>query len=374
MERIYLDNASTTKPCTQAVEAAMSAITEGYGNPSSRHLMGLEAERTIKGARKAVATRLGVNAGNLYFTSGGTESNNLAIIGSSMAFRQKGRILTTRIEHKSVLNPFAYLEKEGFIVDYIDVDKHGVVNLNALEDKLCQDVQLVSMMMVNNEIGSIQPIEQAYQIIKNKSNALFHVDAVQGLCKINQRIKADLISVSAHKIGGLKGCGALYIADKVKIKPLFYGGGQEQGVRVGTENVPSIAAFGAACRAIDIEGNYCKVKELNTILRSIEGAEILSPIDASPYILSIGFAGAKSEVLLHSLEQKGIYVSSGSACSSNKQEQSHVLTAMGCSRSIVDSSIRISLCGYNTLEEVKQAVIIISQTAKELVKIIGAKK
>lgn len=373
MGRIYLDNAATTKPLTEAVEAATSVITKEYGNPSSRHSMGLEAEKIIKSARKAVAARLGVNASNLYFTSGGTESNNIAIIGSALAFRKRGRILTTKIEHKSVLNPFNYLKGEGFEIDFIDVDANGSVNLEDLKDKLSEDVQLVSMMFVNNEVGTIQPLDKAYEIIKSQSNALFHVDAVQGFCKINKRIKADLISASAHKIGGLKGAGALYIADKVKTKPLFYGGGQELGIRVGTENVPAIAAFGAACKVINIEENFCKVNELNTILRGIKHAKILSPADASPYILCLAFERVKSEVLLHSLEEKGVFVSSGSACSSNRPEPNHVLTAMGCPKGDVDSSIRISLSPENTVEEIQKAVDIVSLTARGLMRIMGVK-
>ena len=358
----YLDNAATTKPCEEAVAAAMLTFTE-FGNPSSLHKMGLKAEKLIKASTKSVSELICCDKNNIIFTSGGTESNNTAIFGAASVARTKHAV-TTAIEHPSVLEPFRQLEKNGWKVDYIGADKSGAVNIDELKDKLTSDTALVSVMHVNNETGTIQPISQIREAInKMCPKALFHVDGVQSAGKISINLEAagiDLFTLSSHKINGIKGCGALCV--NKKIVPLIVGGGQQLNRRSGTENVTGINAFAAAAD-FHINNNCLdKVSKIRKELLSGIISEITdvkyngSDVDFSPFILNVSFLGIKSEILLHSLEAKGIYVSSGSACSSNKPMPSHVLSAMGCTRDEITSAIRFSF-DYNTSENLADEIL-----------------
>ncbi|OQB14512.1 MAG: Cysteine desulfurase [Firmicutes bacterium ADurb.Bin193] len=362
MDIIYLDNSASTRPYEAVANAVYEAMRDNYGNPSSLHTLGVKAERAVKAAREAVAKPLKVPASDIYFTSGGTESNNLAILGAYSALRIKGKIITAKTEHKSVLEPFKTLENAV----YLDVDSNGLTDIKHLESIIDDDTSLVSIMHVNNETGVISPIAEIARSIKRKNpNCLFHVDAVQSYCKIDfPKGVADLISVSAHKIHGPKGIGALYVRKGVKIIPRLYGGAHEGGIRSGTLNTPAIIGFGiAAQNALSLD----HAGRLNEIMRKgLSGVVINSPDNASPYILNISAKGLRSEIILHSLEQRGVIVSSGSACSSNRPSPSHVLTAMGLSKELVDSSIRISFSALNTEDEVKEAVKIINEVIKEL--------
>ena len=355
---IYLDNAATTKPCAEAVAAVMNACEE-FGNPSSLHRLGLGAEKIIKTAKKSVADLMGASADNIYFTSGGTEANNTAIMGAACASRKK-HIITTEIEHPSVLEPFRRLEQEGFSVDYIGVDRYGTVELDELYDKLDGDTALVSIMHVNNETGTVQPVEKVRKMIDERaSGAVFHVDAVQSYAKLPLSVKklgADMVSVSAHKINALKGCGALYIGSG-RIEPLIIGGGQQKNMRSGTENVAGIAAFGAAACAHK-ENNRENIAVLRQMLRDgitekIPDVKYNGGDSFSPYVLNMSFLGIKAEILLHSLEARGIYVSTGSACSSNKPMPSHVLGAMGCTPKEIEGAIRMSFDDSLTAEDIE---------------------
>ncbi|MBE7016175.1 MAG: cysteine desulfurase [Ruminococcaceae bacterium] len=343
---VYLDNASTTKPCKQAIEAAMGAM-ENFGNPSSMHKLGIVAEKIIDEAKISISKVLGVDKKTIYFTSGGTESNNTAILGYAFANRKRGNhLITSKIEHPSVLECFKLLEKEGFTVTYINVDKYGVVDLEELSDAIREDTLLVSIMAVNNETGTVQPIEKIKKIIREKSNlCVYHSDCVQGFCKIDinpKKMGIDMLSISGHKINAPKGIGALYISEGIHVAPWLIGGGQQKNMRSGTENVPGIAALGAAC------GSYERISQeifenfKNKLTKKIDNVKINSTGDNSGYILNVSFIGIKAEILLHSLEAKGIYVSTGSACSTNKPMPSHVLSAMGCSDEEIKGAVRFS--------------------------------
>ena len=353
---VYFDNSATTKPNKEVIECVTEVLTNNYGNPSSLHRMGLNAEKAVKYARTVIADKMGVDEKQVFFTSGGTESNNIAILGSLNALRNKGTVITSKVEHKSVTECFKKLEQQGYDVKYVDVTKEGIVDINQLESFIDEKTLLVSIMHVNNETGAIMPIEKIAQIIKDKNpNTLFHVDDVQGFLKVPLSYKnIDMVSVSAHKVNGLKGCGAVYIKKGVKISPVILGGGQENGIRNGTENVPGIVGFGKAAEIYENSFNV-RVKEyiIDFVTKEIEGTVINSFDNASKYILNLSVLGFKSETLLHLLEQKGIYVSSGSACSSNKPQLSHVLLSMGLSKDTVESSIRLSFCNENTIDEAK---------------------
>ena len=347
---IYLDNASTTKPSERAKEAVFAAM-EHFGNPSSMHRLGIDAEKIIKKSAENVAGVLGVRPEDIYFTSGGTEANNTAILGFCRKNKKRGRhIITTKIEHPSVLEPFRKLEQEDFEVTYIGVDKNGVLALDEFEKALREDTIFVSCMWVNNETGNIQPVDKLKEIMKKHApNAALHVDAVQAFGKIECKPKKhgiDMLSLSAHKIHGIKGTGALYI-NSVNAEPLLIGGGQQKNMRSGTENVAGISALGAACTEISLISEF----EKNTALRERLMKGILDKIpkvkvngfgDMSPYVLNISFLGIKAEILLHALEAQGIFVSTGSACSSNKPMPSHVLSAMGCGREEIMGAVRFS--------------------------------
>ena len=345
---IYLDNAATTRPSKAATDAAKAAF-DNFGNPSSLHRLGMEAEKIVKEARDTVSAALGVAAKNIYFTSGGTESNNTAILGYALANKKRGNhLITTKIEHPSVLEVFKYLEKIGFEVSYVGVSADGMVSVDEFRSAVRKDTILASVMSVNNETGVIQPVDMLKDILKeNAKNAVLHSDCVQAFCKIPLNPKKsgiDMLSVSAHKIHALKGTGALYVADNVHINPLILGGGQEKGMRSGTENAVGIAAFSAAIKDFKRIGTEKREELAEKILDNIEGTQINGTSENSGYILNVSFRGIRSEILLHSLEARGIFVSTGSACSSNKPQPSHVLTAMGVDSKNVDGAIRFSFC------------------------------
>ena len=343
---IYLDNASTTKPQKSATDAVLETF-ENFGNPSSLHGLGLASEKVIAKATESVAKALGVMPKNIYFTSGGTESNNTAILGYCMANKKRGtHVITTKIEHPSVLEPFHILEKDGFSVTYLDVNENGEISLEQLEDALRDDTIFVSIMAVNNETGTIQPFDKAKSVMKKKSpKAVLHVDGVQGFLKVDIKPKAmgiDLLSISGHKIGGIKGTGALYMADNIHINPLIAGGGQQKNMRSGTQNVPGIAAFGAACENYKPVQKAVREELKKKIEENIPNVKINGTNNNSGYVLNVSFIGIKAEILLHTLEAKGIYVSTGSACSTNKPMPSYVLTAMGCNKKEIEGAIRMS--------------------------------
>ena len=345
---IYLDNASTTRPKDFVKSAVLSAF-DNFGNPSSLHRLGMDAEKIIKEARRTIASEIFADEKNIYFTSGGTEANNTAILGYALANRKRGNhLITTKIEHPSVLEPFKYLEKLGFDVTYLGVSEGGAISLDEFEKALREDTLLVSVMAVNNETGVIQPVGKLKEIMKRKSPiAVLHSDCVQAFCKIPLNPKncgIDLLSASAHKIHALKGTGALYVADGIHISPVIMGGGQERGLRSGTENTAGIAAFSEAVKGFTKIGQEKRTLLMNKILENIPKAYVNGTSENSGYILNVSFSGIKAEILLHSLEIRGIFVSTGSACSSNKPQPSHVLTAMGVSRENIGGAIRFSFC------------------------------
>lgn len=359
---IYLDNAATTAPSEAAVKAMIKAAG-CFGNPSSLHGLGLEAEKLVLAARKTVASMLSVDSKNIIFTSGGTEANNTAVFGAAQARKKLGtRIITSRIEHPSVLEAFRKLENEGFDVVYIDVDSDGIVDRTSLENAADDNTILVSVMHVNNETGVIQPVEEIKEIINKKSpNAILHSDCVQSFGKISVKPKkmgADMVTISSHKIHGYKGTGALYIADTRMIRPIIFGGEQQGEMRPGTENVGGILAFGAAAEECTEDNSYLinlretMKKELSNISDiKINGSDKYN----SGSILNISFIGIKAEILLHALEAKTVYVSTTSACSSHKIQPSHVLSAMGLEKREIDGAIRISFDAHTTVGDVVRA-------------------
>lgn len=353
----YLDHSATTRCSERVQKIVCAAMDEAYGNPSSMHKKGMEAEHYVREAAQKIAKTLKVSEKEIIFTSGGTESNNLALIGSAMANRRSGnRLITTQIEHPSVLNAMEYLREQGFEIIYLPVDENGVVLLDALREALDHTTILVSMMQVNNEIGSVQPIAEAAKIIhENNAGTLFHVDAVQSYGKMLIRPKTlgiDLLSVSGHKIHGPKGVGFLYRKEKTKIKPILFGGGQQYGLRSGTHNVPGIAGIGeAAAEAYEnleqkIAGLYELKDRLIAKTAAIDGIVVNGDAgrDSAPHILNLSVLGVRSEVMLHALEEYGIYVSAGSACASNHPQPSHTLTALHLTQERIESALRFSFC------------------------------
>ena len=365
----YFDNSATTKVFDCVRDIVVKTMTEDYGNPSARHKKGMEAEQYVRQAASQIAKTLRVQEKEILFTSGGTESNNMALIGAAMANRRAGNhLITTRIEHASVYNPMAFLEQQGFEVTYLKVDGEGHISLKELEESIRPDTILVSVMHVNNEVGAVEPVAEIGALIHRVNpEILFHVDAIQSYGKYEIRPKReniDLLSVSGHKIHGPKGVGFLYIDQRVKIHPLLYGGGQQRDLRSGTENVPGIAGLGAAAEEIyrDHAGKAAHLVKLKnhmiTRMGEIPEATVNSRMDleSAPQIVSVSFAGVRSEVLLHALEEKGVYVSSGSACSSNHPAISGTLKAVGVKKELLDSTLRFSFGMFNTLEEVDYAV------------------
>lgn len=370
----YLDNSATTKPCEQALKKAMQIACECYGNPSSLHFLGFEAKKELEKSRKSVADFLGVSEGEIYFTSGGTASNMTAVLGSASAKRREGKkIITSKIEHPSIIKNFELLGEQGFKPVFLEPDKNGKISLDDLYNAVDEDTILVSLMAVNNEVGSIQNFDKVKQIIKAKnSNALYHCDAVQafGKIKINPaKLGIDLMSMSAHKIHGLKGSGALYVSKNVKIKPAIVGGGQESGLVSGTEAMPSICAFGEAVKNIgSVEENLKKVEALRDgFLEKISALDFIvvnSPSDALPYILNISVKGVPSQVMLNALSSEGICVSAGSACS--KGHRSGVLSSMKLPAARIDSAVRISLSKYTEEKEMDLLFDAVVRTANRI--------
>lgn len=374
----YLDNSATTRCSDRACQLMVDLLTKDYGNPSSLHMKGIEAERFVETAKKKIAKTLRVSEKEIIFTSGGTESNNLAIIGAAMANRRAGNhIITTSIEHASVENPMEFLKEQGFDITYLSVDENGIISLEELEEAVTEQTILVSMMQVNNEIGAIEPVAEAAELIKKKNPAtLIHVDAIQSYGKMYiypKKLGIDMLSVSGHKIHGPKGSGFLWVKEKTKLKPLILGGGQQKGMRSGTENVPAIAGLGEAAEEIYENLDEKRAHLYGLKQRFINGIEKLEGThvngktgeDSAPHIVSVSFEGIRSEVLLHSLEDRGIYVSSGSACSSNnhagKQKGSKTLRNIHLKENFLDSTLRFSFSVHTTEEEIDYALEVLGE-------------
>ncbi len=393
----YLDNAATTRAALPVVKVMESVLLDDYGNPSSKHIKGVEAERYIKEATERIAKTLKCDLKEIIFTSGGTEANNMALIGAALAAKREGKtVITTAFEHASVYNPILFLEEMGFVVKFAPVDSLGHVKLPELLELVDDDTILVSVMRVNNEIGSLIDVKEISDAVKKKKpGVIVHVDAIQAYGKINiipKREGIDLMSVSSHKFHGPKGCGFLYVRKGVKVKPLIYGGGQQDGMRSGTENVPAIAGLGVAAEymcshiAENAEHMYRLKKRFIEGVEEIEGTVVNAvlpreqrdcPCDAdmipgwitatAPHIVSVSFAGIdRSEVLLHALEERGIYVSSGSACSSNHPGISGTLKAIGVDKDLLNSTLRFSFCDETTAEEIDYAL----EALKELLPVL----
>ncbi|SHG38017.1 cysteine desulfurase family protein [Asaccharospora irregularis] len=378
---IYLDNSATTKPYKEVVDKMLQALTEDYANPSSLHRKGIEVEKNIKLIRQNIAKSIGAKDKEIYFTSGGTESNNTIIRGiANLNKKRKNHIISTVIEHPSVLNTLKDLELEGFEITYLKVDENGKIDLNELKESIKPSTCLITIMHVNNEIGSIQPIAEIGKYLKTLDEKVYlHVDAIQSYGKINFRpskYNIDFMSVSGHKFHGPKGIGFMYIKENNRLKPLLTGGGQEIGIRSGTENVPGIYGLGEAVKIInqDLNAVIEKISKLKDMLKreivnNIDDIKVNSPEDGVCHILNISFRGVKGEVLLHYLEQKGIYVSTGSACSS-KKKGSHVLNAIGLKPDEIEGAIRFSLSDTNSEDQIKEVVNVLKESVNDLRMII----
>ena len=370
----YFDNSATTRCYPEVAEIVVKTMTEDFGNPSAMHLKGVEAEKYVREAAQTLAKILKVNEKEIIFTSGGTESNNLALFGGADANKRSGNhIITTSVEHAAVGQPAERLEQMGYEVTIVPVDHRGVVQLEALEKALRPDTILVSTMYVNNEVGAVMPVEEIAKLVHEKSpKALYHVDAIQAFGKYRiypKKAGIDMLSVSSHKIHGPKGVGFLYINEKARIQPQILGGGQQAGMRSGTDNVPGIAGLGVAAKMVytDFDEKIEHMYQLKERLAEgflklpdvrLNGMEIR---EGAPQILSASFLGVRSEVLLHTLEEKGIYVSAGSACSSHKRKAAGTLSAMGMEAAQRESTLRFSFSEENTFEEVDYALEVIGQ-------------
>lgn len=380
----YLDNSATTVVVAPVKDIMIKTMCEDFGNPSSLHLKGVDAEKYVKKAREIIAKSLKVDEKEIIFTSGGTESNNLALIGTALANQRAGKhIITTCFEHASVLSTMDFLKNMGFEITYLAVDSDGKIDLNQLKESLRADTILVSVMYVNNEIGAVEPVSEISKIIKDYNpDIVFHVDAIQAYGKyiINPKKQGiDLLSVSGHKIHGPKGSGFLYASGKVKLKPIIYGGGQQKGMRSGTENVPAIAGLGEAVKYSYDNFNE-KIEKLYSLkdyfideVSKIDNVKINSKKgqESAPHIVSVSFIGVRSEVMLHTLEDRGIFVSAGSACSSNKQKNvSATLKGIGLKPEEIDSTIRFSFCYETTKEEIDYAVDVIKENIAMLRKYV----
>ena len=366
---VYLDNSATTRCFDEVADYVAKIMMLDYGNPSSMHLKGVEAERYIRYAKDTLSRILKVNEKEIVFTSGGTESDNLALIGTAMAYARRGNhLITTKIEHPAILQTMQYLEGQGFEVTYLDVDEVGQVRIEDLQRALRPDTILVSVMHTNNEIGSLMPLQEIGEVVKSyHPNIVFHVDGVQGFGKAvihPKKLKIDLLSVSAHKIHGPKGVGFLYINEKVRVLPILFGGGQQKGMRSGTENVPGIAGMAMAADKMyaNLEEDCNRMRHLKQLF--IEGISDIPEVyvngktdeDSAPHIVSVSVAGVRSEVLLHALEEKGIYLSAGSACASNKPQTSATLLAIGVKKYLLDATIRFSFSVFTNEEEISYTV------------------
>lgn len=378
---VYLDHAATTWCYKSVRDIVVRTMMEDYGNPSSMHRKGVEAEAYIKKAREAVARQLKVGEKEIFFTSGGTESNNLALVGAALANQRRGRrILLSAVEHAAVREPVKRLAEMGFEIREIAVDGQGALSLEDLEKELDSETILASVMYVNNEVGSVQPIEEIAKLVHEKSpGALLHVDAIQALGKYRihpARMGIDLLSASGHKIHGPKGVGFLYIREQAKVQPQILGGGQQSGMRSGTDNVPGIAGLGAAIEEVyrDFERKTERMRQIKELLveglEGMEGVIIhgMPGLKGAPHIVNASFLGIRSEVLLHALEDKGVYVSAGSACSTHKRVKSGTLAAMGVQPEIRESAIRFSFCEETTEEEIRFCLQVLAELAPVLKK------
>ena len=376
---VYLDNSATTRVFPEVAEYMTQIMCRDYGNPSSMHLKGMEAEKVIRKAKETLAGILKVSEKELLFTSGGTESDNLALRGVASAYRRRGNhLITTQIEHPAILQTMHFLEEQGFRVTYLPVDGSGRIRLEDLQQAVGQDTILVSIMHTNNEVGSRQPIEEAGALIKKLNpNTLFHVDAVQGFGKAKiypKKMNIDLLSVSGHKIHGPKGIGFLYVSDKVRLHPIVFGGGQQGNLRSGTENVPGIAGMALAAEMLYGKFDEDIQKLENLKKRFIEGVSRMENIQVNglipgketgegtaPHVVSVSFRGVRSEVLLHALEERNIYVSAGSACSAHKPQPSATLKAMGVEKDLLESTIRFSFSVFTSMEEIEYTVSVLGE-------------
>lgn len=368
----YLDNAATTKPCEAAINAAVKAMTEGFGNPSSVHDLGFEAETALKAARKDVAAAIGCDPAELYFTSGGTEADNWAVIRGAELGRHRGKhIITTAVEHHGVLEPAAYLESQGYEVTYLQPDEEGRISKESLVAALRPDTVLISVMMVNNETGAVNDIAAMAKAVKAAgSTALFHTDAVQGLFKVPFKFKSlgvDMLSFSGHKIHAVKGIGGLVVKKGVNLKPLILGGGQESGKRSGTEAMPAIMALAAACK----EGSKTLRQDIQSmsalkekLIRELPEKAVAIGAHDAPHVVNVAVPGVRSQGLINCLQEKGVYVSAGSACSKGKR--SHVLTSMGLKPELIDGSVRVSLSGDSTEEDIAVFLSALDEAIKRL--------
>lgn len=371
----YLDNSATTRCLEPVRDIVVQTMMQDFGNPSSKHRKGLEAERYLKQARERIAATMKVSEKEIYFTSGGTESNNWALVGAAMANKRAGmHIITTSVEHAAVLMPMQFLAEQGFRITYLPVDESGHISFQDLRDALCDDTILVSVMMVNNEIGAREPVEEIGRIVKEKNPSIvFHVDAIQAYGKYRiypKRWGINLLSVSGHKIHGPKGIGFLYVAEKTKIKPLILGGGQQKGMRSGTDNVPGAAGLGLAAetayRELDVNVALFQAlkQQMTEGLRKLPDVVVHSSEGdmGAPHIVSAGFRGVRSEVLLHALEDRGIYVSSGSACSSNKKVPvSGVLKEIHLKPDLLDATLRFSFSKFTTSAEIAYCLQVLEE-------------
>lgn len=367
----YFDNAATTRVAPEVQAIVRKVMDMDYGNPSSRHQKGVDAGQYIKEAQEIIARTLKAEPKEILFTSGGTESNNLALIGTALANQRRGKhIISTSIEHASVYNPLLFLQEQGFELTFLPVDSRGIVDMEALSQAIRPDTILVSVMQVNNEMGAVEPVEELGRLIKSRNpNTLFHVDAIQAYGKMKlspKRCNIDMLSVSGHKIHGPKGTGFLYVRDKVKLKPILFGGGQQHDLRPGTENVPGIAGLGQAARLI-YTNHAEKIEQVRQVkIAFIRGVEQLDGIQnhsgEAPHIASISFEGVqRGEVLLHALEAKGVYCSSGSACSSNHPAISGTLKAIGLKEDLLNATLRFSFSVNSTVKEAEYAVHVIEE-------------
>lgn len=370
----YFDNSATTRVLDSVTEIVVRTMTQDYGNAAAKHRKGMEAEQYIRSARAEIAKTLKVADKEILFTSGGSESNNMAVTGTALANQRAGKhIISTAIEHPSVYNPMAFLEEQGFEITFLPVDGEGHISLEELEQAVRPDTILVSVMYVNNEVGAVEPVEEISRVIKKKNpRVLFHVDAIQAYGKFRiypKRQGIDLLSVSGHKIHGPKGVGFLYIGSGVRIRPLIYGGGQQGGLRAGTENVPGVAGLGVAAREMyqKLEGHVAHLTELKDYLTDrlgeLEGVQVNSRkgTGSAPQIVSASFDGVRSEVLLHALEDRGIYVSSGSACSSHHPGVSGTLKGIGLAPRYLDATLRFSFGIFNRKEEIDYCIQVLGE-------------
>lgn len=370
----YFDNSATTRVLDSVKDIVVKTMTEDYGNAAAKHTKGMVAENYIKQARAEIAKTLKVKDKEILFTSGGTESNNTALMGTAFANERAGRhIISSSVEHASVYNPLGMLQDHGYEITYLPVDEKGHISLRELEEAIRPDTVIVSIMYVNNEVGSVEPVEEISRIIKRKnSNTIFHVDAIQAYGKYNIRPKRqgiDLLSVSGHKFHGPKGVGFLYIDEKVKVKPLMLGGGQQKGMRSGTENVPGVAGMGVAAKEMytnheeKVDYLYGLKDYMMDRLGEVEGTHINSERGrtSAPQVVSVSFDGIRSEVLLHALEEKGIYVSSGSACSSNHPGVSDTLKGIGVKKELLDATLRFSFGLFNTKDEIDYSIEVLKE-------------